>query len=260
MPGTAPFSLSHHGSSLSQVDFAKPLADGFAGAVNTETRFLMTRLISLLPGHTKNDNKLLSVYTNFASNALGHPFPLSPVPYCRWVVVTKYGYLSPTSTMHRALTIPVLLFSCILGTLADLVQGTEANPSQAPIVLGKHPGDNTQVIENVPLITVADLLADPDRYHERIITVRGIVTQLELHVDTSTLFIDFVFWLKEGDHRVLVFGQHDRTLGDIQMVTGRVVEVRGLFWKERTVGEYHFNNNLEAQQVRFYPPVNPDRT
>ena len=113
--------------------------------------------------------------------------------------------------------------------------------------------------QDIPLIQVADLLANPDFYHGQVIIVRGIVRRLELHLDESTLFIDYVFWLKDGEHQVLVFGQHDRTTGDIQMVTDRVVEVRGLFWKERFVNGYRLTNNLEAQQVRFFPTVNADR-
>lgn len=86
-----------------------------------------------------------------------------------------------------------------------------------------------------------------------------MVTRLELHVDESTLFIDYVFWLKDGEQRVLVFGHHDRTTGDIQMVTGQMVEVHGLFWKERFANGYRLENNLEAQQVKFFPPVKADR-
>ena len=112
---------------------------------------------------------------------------------------------------------------------------------------------------NIPILPIVDLLANPDMYHEQIIVVRGTVTRLELHIDESTLFINFVFWLKDGEHRILVFGQHDRTTGDIQMITGGRVEVRGLFWKDRFVNGYRLENNLEAHQVRFFPPINADR-
>ena len=118
---------------------------------------------------------------------------------------------------------------------------------------------DNRLFQDIPLIPIADLLANPGTYHGHTIILRGSITRLELHVDESTLFIDYVFWLKDGDYRVLVFGRHDRTSGDIQMVTDRVVEVRGLFWKERFVNGYRLENNLEAQQVRFFPSLNPDR-
>ena len=111
----------------------------------------------------------------------------------------------------------------------------------------------------VPLISIRALLDAPALYHQHIILVRGSVTRLELHLDDSKHFIDYVFWLKEGGHRLLVFGQHDRTMGDIQMMTDRKVEVRGLFWHERFVKGYRLENNLEARQVRFFPPIHPDR-
>ena len=66
MPWTTSLAFSHHGSSFPQMNFAKPLADRFARTVDTETRFLMTLLISLLSGHHKNDNKFASFHTNMS--------------------------------------------------------------------------------------------------------------------------------------------------------------------------------------------------
>ena len=108
-------------------------------------------------------------------------------------------------------------------------------------------------------ISIKDLLATPENFDHQFVIVRGIVTRLELHVDESRLFIDYVFWLKDGKHRVLVFGHHDRTKGDIQTVTDRMVEVRGFFWKERFVNGFRLENNLEAQQVEFFPQMDADQ-
>jgi len=109
------------------------------------------------------------------------------------------------------------------------------------------------------LLSVSHLLQHPEDYHQHIIRLRGTVTRLELHLDTTHHFIDFVFFIKQGKDRVLVFGRHDRTKGDIQLTSDRMVEVQGIFWKERFANEHMFTNNLEAQAVWFYPPLQPDQ-
>lgn len=106
---------------------------------------------------------------------------------------------------------------------------------------------------------ISQLLQHPGKYHQKVIRLRGKVTRLELHLDESHHFIDFVFFLKDGDQRILVFGRHDRTQGDIQLSSDRMVEVQGLFWKERFANEHRFENNVEAQQIRFYPPLVSDQ-
>lgn len=119
-----------------------------------------------------------------------------------------------------------------------------------------------QPIENktfVEIVTIPQLLQTPSQYHEKPIRIRGTVTRLELHLDDSKHFINFVFYLKTGKDRVLVFGRHDRTRGDIQMTTGRTVEVEGIFWKEREANGHRLLNNVEAQHVTFYPSLTPDQ-
>lgn len=115
--------------------------------------------------------------------------------------------------------------------------------------------DQTELFEPVSIET---LLQSPGRYHQRPIRIRGTVTRLELHLDESEHFIDFVFFLTNGHDRVLVFGRHDRTLGDIQMTTGRTVEVHGIFWREREANGHRLLNNIEAHRVTFYPPLTPE--
>ena len=120
----------------------------------------------------------------------------------------------------------------------------------------------SQPIENkrfVGIVTIPQLLQAPSRYHQKQIRIRGTVTRLELHLDDSKHFINFVFYLKTGPDRVLVFGQHDRTVGDIQMTTGRTVEVEGIFWQEREANGYRLFNNVEASRVTFHPPLIPDQ-
>ena len=118
------------------------------------------------------------------------------------------------------------------------------------------PTENKRFIE---IVTIQNLLQAPGQYHQKRIRVRGTVTRLELHLDDSKHFINFVFYLKTVADRVLVFGRHDRTQGDIQMTTGRTVEVEGIFWKEREANGHRLLNNVEAQRVRFYPLLTPDQ-
>ncbi len=111
----------------------------------------------------------------------------------------------------------------------------------------------------IEIVTIPQLLQTPSQYHQKPIRIRGTVTRLELHLDDSKHFINFVFYLKTGSDRVLVFGRHDRTRGDIQMTTGRSVEVEGIFWKEREANGHRLLNNVEAHRVTFYPPLTPDQ-
>jgi len=108
------------------------------------------------------------------------------------------------------------------------------------------------------LVSIAQLLSDPSQYHREIVKVRGTVTQPELHVDESGLFIRFVFVLKDAENTLVVFGHHDRTQGNIQIETNENVEVIGIFWKDRIANDHHFRNNLEAITVTKYPPVHPN--
>lgn len=109
------------------------------------------------------------------------------------------------------------------------------------------------------LVSISDLLQHPEDYHQKIIRLRGTVTRLELHLDETNHFIDYVFFVKQEEHRVLVFGRHDRTKGDIQLTSDRMVEVQGIFWKERFANGHVLKNNLEAQAVWFYPSLLPDQ-
>lgn len=119
----------------------------------------------------------------------------------------------------------------------------------------------THALETTPtgeLVTIEQLLQTPGDYHHALIRIRGTVTRLELHLDETNHFVNFVFFLKTGNNRVLVFGRHDRTLGDIQLTTGRTVEVQGVFRQEREAQGHTLFNQIEAHRVTFYPPLTPD--
>ena len=109
-------------------------------------------------------------------------------------------------------------------------------------------------------VSIAAVVLDPDRFHMRTISVRGTVTQLELHVDDTGLFINFVFVLQDGTDTLVVFGKHDQTLGGLPIMTDESVEVTGIFWEDRIENDYHFKNNLEALTVIPYPPLDHEET
>lgn len=140
-----------------------------------------------------------------------------------------------------------LILSGLSGQMAD---GYSRSPHFLQLI------DNKRFIE---IVTIQQLLQTPSRYHQKQIRVRGTVTRLELHLDDSKHFINFVFYLKKDPDRVLVFGRHDRTAGDIQMTTGRTVEVEGIFWQEREANGHRFLNNIEATRVTFHPALTPDQ-
>lgn len=142
-------------------------------------------------------------------------------------------------------------------TLAGLVQPSTL--SNASLRICALVGRNNRQEFGQP-VTISTLLAQPTEYHMKVVAVRGRVTRPELHVDETTLFINFVFELKDGADTLVVFGQHDRTQGDIQIETDRTVEVVGIFWKERVAHDHRLENNVEALHVTFFPPLTPDRT
>ena len=142
-----------------------------------------------------------------------------------------------------------------LGLIVSGLSG-QGDTSYSPFQKFSQPIESKRFIETV---TILQLLQNPIHYHKKQIKVRGTITRLELHLDDSQHFINFVFYLETGDDHVLVFGRHDRTTGDIQMTTGRTVEVEGIFWQEREANGYRLFNNVEAKRVTFHPPLTPDQ-
>ncbi|MDH5775021.1 MAG: hypothetical protein OEZ57_08910 [Nitrospirota bacterium] len=109
-------------------------------------------------------------------------------------------------------------------------------------------------------VSITDLVKDPETFHQQHISVRGLVTQLELHLDESELHLDFVFRLSQGPSSILVYGRHDRTRGAPAMSMNETVEVVGLFWKKQNRNGISILNILEAINVAPYPSSIPSRT
>ncbi|GJL55124.1 MAG: hypothetical protein NPIRA02_22560 [Nitrospirales bacterium] len=110
------------------------------------------------------------------------------------------------------------------------------------------------------IVSIETLLEFPERFHQKMVTVHGIVKQPEMHLDETELFFDFVFILEKDSVSLIVFGRHDRTQGGSSIAMGNYVEVTGIFWRDRVANNYHFENNLEAMTVTPYPSLIPDRT
>jgi hypothetical protein len=107
-------------------------------------------------------------------------------------------------------------------------------------------------------VSISTLLEHPADFHQRLVTVQGIVTQPELHLDESQLFLNFVFRLADSGQSIVVYGRHDRTQGPPSISLDLSVEVIGVFWKERDLNDSRITNTIEAFAVAPYPPLTPE--
>lgn len=92
-------------------------------------------------------------------------------------------------------------------------------------------------------VSVATLLADPDRYDGQVVTVSGVVSGYRERVSRAGNAYT-TFRLEEGSSSVAVFAWGHRGLRD-----GQRVRVTGVFQRIRRVGRYTFYNEIEARRV-----------
>ncbi len=109
-------------------------------------------------------------------------------------------------------------------------------------------------------VSIPELLTQNGDYHKQLISVRGHITQPELHLDETELYVDFVLRLAQENHSIVVYGRHDRTLSAPPIIIHRSVEVTGIFWKEQERAGTIVFNVLEATTVVPYPPSVPGST
>jgi len=109
-------------------------------------------------------------------------------------------------------------------------------------------------------VSITDLLTNSQNYHQQLVTVRGLITQPELHLDETELYLDFVFRLSQGKHSIVVYGRHDRTRSAPSIIFNHTVEVIGIFWKEQDRNGSLIFNVLEAISVTPYPSPIPGNT
>ena len=109
-------------------------------------------------------------------------------------------------------------------------------------------------------IPLADLLTHSHEYHQQLVSIRGIITQPELHLDDTELYIDFVFRLSQDTHSLIVYGRHNRTLGAPVIQMNQSVEVIGTFFEEQERAGSVLHHVLEAISVMPYPSSVPEST
>jgi hypothetical protein len=110
------------------------------------------------------------------------------------------------------------------------------------------------------LVSIPDLLEHRHDHHQQLLSIRGLITQPELHLDETELYLDFVFRLEQGRQSIIVYGRHDRTLGPPAITLHQTVEVIGTFYKEQDRNGSAIFNVLEAISVTPYPPSTPEKT
>ena len=137
-----------------------------------------------------------------------------------------------------------------------------SQPTNSPIAFQAHPQNFGLIPSRTPSqhVSIADLLDNSQDYHQQVVSVRGRITQPELHLDDTTLYLDFVFRLSQGTHTIVVYGRHDRTQGAPPIVMNHSVEVIGTFWKEQDRNGAAISNILEAISVTPYPSPIPEST
>ena len=109
-------------------------------------------------------------------------------------------------------------------------------------------------------VSITDLLTNSQDYHQQLVAVRGLITQPELHLDETELYLDFVFRLAQGKHSIVVYGRHDRTRSAPSIIINHTVEVIGIFWKEQDRNGSLIFNTIEAISVTPYPSPIPRNT
>ncbi len=109
-------------------------------------------------------------------------------------------------------------------------------------------------------VSIPALLTQSGDYHQQLVSVRGQITQPELHLDETELYLDFVFRLTQGAHSIVVYGRHNRTLGAPAIIIHHSVEVTGIFWKEQDRAGTTVFNVLGATSVAPYPSSVPRST
>lgn len=93
------------------------------------------------------------------------------------------------------------------------------------------------------LVTVKDLLAEPDKWHGRAVVVTGGVGKLEPRTSKRGNPY-YTFLLKDGMQSVTVFAY-----GTPEVRDGTRVQVEGTFLKIKRVGQYTFQNQVDAIRI-----------
>ena len=93
------------------------------------------------------------------------------------------------------------------------------------------------------LVAVKDLMAQPEKWHGRAVVVTGVVSQLDTKTSQRGNSY-YIFVLTDGPASVNVFSYGVPQIRD----TSRV-QVEGTFLKLKRVGNYTFQNQVDARRI-----------
>lgn len=93
------------------------------------------------------------------------------------------------------------------------------------------------------LVTVKELLAEPDKWHGRAVAVSGSVGKLEPRTSQRGNPY-YTFRLNDGRQSLTVF-----SYGTPDVRDGNRVQVEGTFLKVNRVGKYTFQNQVDAIRI-----------
>ncbi|MBI1334044.1 MAG: hypothetical protein JST12_10930 [Armatimonadetes bacterium] len=102
----------------------------------------------------------------------------------------------------------------------------------------------------VESVTPSDIVKSPDKFDKKEATVVGFVKKFKAR--TSKAGNDyFIFDLTKGGDKIAIYG-HGKLEKDLK--DGDKVEVKGIFTKEKTVGQSTFKNELDCSGKRGEKP------
>jgi len=90
------------------------------------------------------------------------------------------------------------------------------------------------------VVTISEILSDPDKYHLKTVLVKGEVLDIK-HKVSKRGNPYTVFALSDGTSAIKIF-----TFGTPEINRGDRVKVKGIFYKVRYVGRYTFYNEIDA--------------
>jgi DNA polymerase III alpha subunit len=93
---------------------------------------------------------------------------------------------------------------------------------------------------NVQVVTISEILSDPDKYHLKTVLVKGEVLDVK-HKVSKRGNPYTIFALSDGTSAIKIF-----TFGTPEINRGDRVKVKGIFYKVRYVGRYTFYNEIDA--------------
>ncbi len=177
-----------------------------------------------------------------------------------------HDYTPPMNAFFRHISTSIgivflLSSSWLLYDQSLSFSGPLEHESQPRTSSARHPHPHLETFNAPPQqVSIAELLIQRKAYHTHLVSVRGQITQPELHLDTTELHVDFVFRLVQEPLSIVVYGRHNRTLGAPPIVIDHSVEVTGIFWKEQDRNGVTVINVLEATSVVPYPSTVPGST